>query len=111
MGYPIVSFVRDPVLFVPAVAVLVAVVFPEVVLIVPDVASVSGLFVAISWAITVLILIGLFHIDAVLSLSPFISQSPARLLLISFVCCCWGVMLALSLLPVCVVSSFPELVL
>ena len=85
--------------------------FPDVVVIVPDVASVSGLFVVVSWVVTLLDPIVLFHIDAVLSLSPFLCKSPARSLRISFVCCCCGTMFALSLLPACVVSSFPELVL
>jgi len=91
--------------------VLVAGVFPDVVAIVLDVASVSGLFVAVSWADAELIPIKLFHNDAVLSLSPFLFQSPARLLRISIVCCCCSAILALSLPPACVFSSFPELVL
>ena len=90
---------------------LVAVVFPDVVVIVPGVASVSGLFVAVSWAVVVLIPIVLCHIDAVLSLSTFLSQYPSHLLLISFGCCCCGTTLALSPSPACVFSSFPELVL
>ena len=90
---------------------LVVVVFSEVLVIVPGVAFVSGLFVDVSWAVAELIQIGLFHIDSMLSLSPFPSQSPARLLRISFFCCCSSDMLALSLLPVCVFSLFPELVL
>ena len=55
---------------------LVAVVFLDVVVIVPGVASVSRLFVAISRAIAVLVLIILFHINAVLSLSPFFVSLP-----------------------------------
>ena len=109
----VVSSVRDPFPFVVAVAVLVAGVFLDVVIIVPDVVSVSGLSVAVSWAIAVLVPIVLFHIDAVLSLFPFLCKSPARLLRISFVCCYCGPMLSLSLslLPACVVFLFPKLVL
>ena len=106
----VVSFVRDPVLFILSVAMLVAVVFPDFLVIVPGVASVSGLLVTVSWVIAVLILIGLFHINTVLSLSLFLSQSPACLLRISFYYCCSSAILALSLLPACVVSSFLELV-
>ena len=84
----VVLFVRDPVLFGPAVAVLVAVVFLDVVVNVLGVASVSGLFVDVSLAVVVLIPIGLRHIDAVISLSPCLFQSPSRLLLVIFVCCC-----------------------
>ena len=80
----VVSFAREPDLFVLAVAALVAVVFLDVLVIVLSVASFSELLVAVSWAIAVLISIGLFQIDAVLSLSPFLSQSqsqsPARFL-------------------------------
>ena len=106
----VVSFVVVPVLFVRGVVVLVAVVFPEVLVHVPGVASFSGLHVAVSGVVAVLVPVELFHIDAVLSLSPFLSHSPARLLRISFFCCCSCAMLALSLSPTCVVSLFPELV-
>ena len=53
---------------------------PEVLVHVPGVASVSGLHVAVFGEVAVLGPIELFHIDAVLSLSPFLSQSPAHLL-------------------------------
>ena len=59
---------------------LVAVVFPEVLVLVTGVVSVSGLLVAVSGEVSVLGPIKLFHIGAVLSLSPFLSQSPACLL-------------------------------
>ena len=75
---------------------LVVVAFPEVSVLVADVASVSRLHVAVSGEFSVLGPLELFHVDAVLSLSPFISQSPARLLRISFFCCCSGAMLVLS---------------
>ena len=81
---------------------LVVVAFPEVSVLVAGVASVSRLHVAISWEVSVLGPLKLFLIDAVLSLSPFLSQSPSRLLRISFFCYCSGAMLALSLLPACV---------
>ena len=92
---------------------LVAAVFPEVLVIITGVASVPGLLVAVSGEVAVLVPIKLFHIHSVLSLSPFLSQSPARLLRISFFCCCSGTMLALSLSlsHSYVVSVFPELVL
>ena len=72
----VVSSVRNPVLFVLAVAVFVAVVFPEVLVIVTDVASVSGLLVAVSWAVVILVPIGLFHSNAVLSLSSSFFSLP-----------------------------------
>ena len=75
-----VPSVCDPVPLVVAVAMLVAVMCPKFVVIVPDVAVISGLFGAVSWAVAVLVPIVLFHIDAVLSLSPFLCQSPACLL-------------------------------
>ena len=89
---------------------LVVVAFPEVSVLVAGVASVSRLPVAVSGEVFMLGLLKPFHIDAVLSLSPFLSQSPACLLRRSFFYCCSGAMLALSLLPACVVSLFPELV-
>ena len=77
----VVSFVVVvPVLFVRGVVVLVAVVFPEVLVHVPGFASFSGLLVAVSGEVAVLGPIKLFHIDAVLSFSPFLSRFPARLL-------------------------------
>ena len=91
---------------------LVAVLFPDVVGIVPGVAAVSGLFVDIFWVIVVLVPIVLFHSAAVLSLSTFFCLSPARSLRISLVCCYCSVifaLLALSLPPACVISSFPKL--
>ena len=47
---------------------LVAVVFSEGLVIVAGIASVSGLLLAVSWAVAVLVPIRLFHIYAVLSL-------------------------------------------
>jgi len=90
--------------------VLVVVVFPEVSVLVAGVASVSWLPVAVSGEVSVLGPREPFHVDAVLSLSPFLSQSPARLLRISFCCCCSGTMLVLSRSPTCVVSSSSKLV-
>ena len=81
----------------------VVVVFLDVVVTVPGVAAVSGLFVDVSLAVVVV----LCHIDTVLSLSPFLCSPNARSLRISIVCCCYGAMLALSLLLACVVASCP----
>ena len=62
----VVSSVRDPFPFFVAVAVLIAGVFLNVVVIVPGVVSFSGLLFAITWAIAVLIPTELFHIDTVI---------------------------------------------
>ena len=92
---------------------LVVVVVLDVVVIVPDVASVSRLFVAVSWAVAVLVPSGLFHIDAVLSLSLlfFLNIPLACFGSHSFIVVPVPYLLSLSLLPAFVVSLFPELVL
>ena len=73
------SFVCVPVVLVLCVALLVAVVFPEILVIVTGVASISGLLVSISVSVKAAMIgpIKLFRINTVLSLALFLSQSPA----------------------------------
>ena len=107
----VVSFICVPVIFVLGVVVLVVVAFPKVLVLVAGVVSVSRLHVAVSGGFSVPGPLELFHVDAVLSLSPFFSVShlfASNLIILLLFRCRACSLFCLPVLSLCLLSLFHD---